>query len=278
MGSLDPTWRYNVSIKAVAEKCAYLTRNGEYEKALELLNEALLMGEANAYLYRLRAFVYGQMREYDQAERDLSKAIELDHFSPDSFYERGQVRMFMGLIEEAIEDYGEAIRLKPDFARAFSARAGLYTRRGEFWKALDDINAALALDPDNPDYLHNRAVVLTGLKRYGSAIEDYMKVIRLRPNSAGTYNNLAWIYSTADNPAYRDCRKAIKYAKKALEMAKNPAWMDTLASAYAECGQFDQAARIESEAYRLSNPPNQLFRQRLQAYQKHLINAGEVNG
>ena len=61
MASLAPTWYYNVSIKAVAEKCAYLTKNGEYQKAVEVVGEAISAKETNAYLYRLRAFVYALM-------------------------------------------------------------------------------------------------------------------------------------------------------------------------------------------------------------------------
>ena len=35
--------------------------------------------------------------------------------------------------------------------------------------------------------------------------------------------------------------------------------MDTLASAYAECGDFKKAVSIETEAYKLSVPPNENF-------------------
>lgn len=42
--------------------------------------------------------------------------------------------------------------------------------------------------------------------------------------------------------------------------------MDTLASAYAECGDFKKAVSIETEAYKLSVPPNENFFKRIEIY------------
>ncbi len=248
-------------------------REGDYRKrkALRILNDAIGLLQTDPYLYRLRAFVHTRLHNPDAAVEDLTRALDLDPICAEAYYERGQARMFMGQLDRAIEDYTEALRLKRDFAKAYSARAGAYVRQGHCLKALDDISRAVSLHPSNVDYLHNRGVVLTCLKWYGLAIKEYEKVIRLRPESAGTYNNLAWIYASAEDEHFRDCRKAIEYARKAVEKARNPGWMDTLARAYAECGEFALASTIEWEAYKLSDPPNELFRKRAEEYKKGVI-------
>jgi len=128
---------------------------------------------------------------------------------------------------------------------------------------------ALSIEPNNSAFLHNRAVIMTALERYKEAIEDYLRVIELDPLSGGSYNNLAWLLATAKDPEYRDCHMAITYAQKALEMGNNGSWMDTLAAAYAECGQLEKAVEIETEAYRLSNPPNENFRRRIEIYRSN---------
>jgi len=147
-------------------------------------------------------------------------------------------------------------------------RAGIYARKYLYGRALADMNAALGLEPDNAGYLHNRAVVLTGLERYGEAITDYEKAIVLNPNGGGTYNNLSWLLATAKNAAFRDCRKAILYARKALETGTNGAWLDTLAAAHAECGEFEKAVEIETRAYEFSQPPNENFKKRADLYKR----------
>jgi hypothetical protein len=42
--------------------------------------------------------------------------------------------------------------------------------------------------------------------------------------------------------------------------------MDTLAAAYAECGNFEKAIEIETKAYKTSKPPNENFHQRIEIY------------
>ena len=101
--------------------------------------------------------------------------------------------------------------------------------------------------------------------------------------SGGSYSNLAWLLVTARDPRYRDCRKAIYLAQKALEIGKNGAWMDTLATAYAECGAFKKAFKIEKLAYTKSNPPNKNFQKRLRMYRNGMSYArwhedGSISG
>jgi tetratricopeptide (TPR) repeat protein len=175
--------------------------------------------------------------------------------------------MLLGQTEGALEDLSLCLGIDQDFAPAYSSRAGIFSRMGDYHRALEDISAALALRPDNVDYLHNRAVVLTALERYREAIEEYLRIIELNPRSGGSYNNLAWLFATATDPGWRDCRKAIKYARKALTFGRNGSWMDTLAAAYAECGDFEKAVAFEIEAYRLSRE-NDNFRQRIEIYKR----------
>jgi serine/threonine-protein kinase len=158
------------------------------------------------------------------------------------------------------------VKLDTKYAPAYSSIAGILTTKGQYTQALDSISAALSLKPKNPGYLHNRAVIKTALERYSEAIQDYRRVIKLNPKSGGSYNNLAWIFATAKDPAYRDCKKAIYYAHKALKIDKNPSWLDTLAAAYAECGNFEIAVNIERKAFKLSQPPNDNFRKRIEIY------------
>jgi tetratricopeptide (TPR) repeat protein len=61
-------------------------------------------------------------------------------------------------------------------------------------------------------------------------------------------------------------RKAISYPRKALKIGKNDSWLDTLAAAYAECGDFEKAVEVETQAHKLSEPPNESFRQRIEIY------------
>jgi tetratricopeptide (TPR) repeat protein len=105
-------------------------------------------------------------------------------------------------------------------------------------------------------------------KQYDKAIADYNEAIRLDPKCVTAYNNRAWLWATCPEAKVRDGKKAVESAKKALELdPKNADWMDTLAVAYAESGDFVEAVRWQEKA--LADPQfknNPDLRRRLELY------------
>jgi len=134
-------------------------------------------------------------------------------------------------------------------------------------EALEDITAAAEARPLNDRDIHNRAVVLAHLGRFREAIQEYERALELNPDSGGTHNNLAWLLSTSEDHGIRDGDRALGHALRAVELGKNGAWMDTLAAAYAECGEFEKAVLAAESAIRMSEN-NDSFLKRLQMYQR----------
>jgi tetratricopeptide (TPR) repeat protein len=200
-----------------------------------------------------------------------------DREAAERFFNDGLEMWRAGRYDEAHEAFGRCLSLDPDHARAYSARAGLNHWLGRDSEALDDISKALELRPDNTGDLHNRAVVLASLGRQAEAILEYESVLIRDPSSAGTLNNLAWLLATARDTALRDCRRAIDYSRKAVAVIRSAAWLDTLATAYAECGDFESAVKIETEALNLSQPPNPAFKKRLELYRHKISYTSWIN-
>ena len=81
------------------------------------------------------------------------------------------------------------------------------------------------------------------------AVANYTWAVEIDPKSARAYNNLAWLLATAPRSEIRDGKKSVELAKKAVALRpEHPPYMDTLAAAYAEAGEFTDAIRMQQRA------------------------------
>lgn len=202
----------------------------------------------------------------------------------EGYWDRGRERYERGDTDGSIADFNKAIELSPSFSAAYTARAAARRRKGDLNAALTDCLKAIELDPKDPiaystcgyvrsetgdlseavtyftksielapdsapDY-YNRGRMYKSLGKYRQSIEDYAAAIRLDPQLSWAYNNLAWLLATCPQREFRDGKKAVELAKKACELTgwQDPDTLGTLAAAYAEAGDFDEAVRWQNKA------------------------------
>ena len=73
--------------------------------------------------------------------------------------------------------------------------------------------------------------------------------VRLRPDAPDVSNHFAWLLATHGDPQIRNPYLAVKLAERAnqLSMRGQPAYLDTLAAAYASAQRYEEAMRTARE-------------------------------
>jgi tetratricopeptide (TPR) repeat protein/tRNA A-37 threonylcarbamoyl transferase component Bud32 len=178
--------------------------------------------------------------------------------------------------DKAIKEYDEAIRLDPRSALAFSNR-GLAWHNGkkDYDKAIQDYTEAIRLDPKSDVAFANRGLAWHyGKKNYDKALKDFDEAIRLDPKWAFPFSRKAWLLAVCPDAKVRDGKRAVDAATTACKLKdwKEADYLDTLAAAYAENGEFASAVKWEEKALEdndFANNYGHAARKRLQLYKDH---------
>lgn len=86
------------------------------------------------------------------------------------------------------------------------------------------------------------------------AMTRYQNVLKMDPESVQALNDLAWLQATAPDAKLRNGAEAVRSAEQACRMTKyqQPIAIGTLAAAYAEDGQFNEAVLTSEMAIKIA--------------------------
>lgn len=166
--------------------------------------------------------------------------------------------------------YRKAISLNSTEANAYIGLGNTYHNLKRYDEAIDQYRKALQFDPNNVVAINNLGSAYARLRRYAEAIEQQRKALDLNPDYAFAYNSHAWLLATAGNAEFRDGKQAVEYALKACELTKyqSPDFLDTLAAAYAEAGDFKKAIEWQKKALGFPGFKDETAPLRLELYVK----------
>ncbi len=230
--------------------------------------------------------------EDDAAIVAWKQAVEADPLDAKAQVRFGLVLLKKSELDEAIAHFQKAVDARPDFDLAQSNLGVALMHKGILTEALAHLRKAVDVNPRNSDAQVNLGVVLLQMGIVEEAIPHLQKAAEINPRSAevrldlgnafymqgrmpealtewrqglrADANNLhllsqmAWILATNADTSVRNGSEAVELAQRAVQVSgeKDPAILDTLAAAYAEAGNFAQAAETAQRAADLATQLN----------------------
>lgn len=231
----------------------------EYDKAL-LDYSKLIEIRPSAFLFMSRGDIYSKIGEAEKAVVDYTEAIKINPSHGDVYVLRASQYIKLNSFDAALTDCNMAILMLSRDAKeqiwleaAYMLRSSVFSRQGKYDRIYDDCSKVIEIEPTKSEAFNARGWAAVGLKEYDKAISDCETALRLNPKDAVACWHLGWIMATCPDSKYRDGQKALEYAQKAYEMTASTDWhnLTTLAAAYAECGNFEQAVNWEQKAVAL---------------------------
>ena len=221
-----------------------------FEDAAEHFTQMLKLDPDNAGAYQKRSFVWEKQGKFDSALKDIDEAIRLAPYDMAGWNSRGILRSVQKEYDLAIRDLSLAIRFNPNHAAGYANRGAVWTAKKEYDKAITDLDRALKIEPKSAYVYNQRGLAWCLKKAYGKALDDFDKAAELDAEDAQVHKNRARLLATSADAKYRDGKKAVEYANRALALEKNPDvdFHETLAAAYAEAGMFTLAILWQNRA------------------------------
>lgn len=186
----------------------------------------------------------------------------------ESYFNQGYYYLRKDRNDNAISEFSKAIKINPKHADAHHYRGLAYQSTGRYDRAIADFSKAIELNPKDASAYNSRANAWVIKGKYDRSLSDFNKAIELDPTDVLAHNSFAWFLATCADSRYRDGKRAVKFAEKALRLEKNAAFFDTLAAAYAEDNRFDDAIKTQEKAIKLLEKNG--MTEALSEFKKHL--------
>jgi tetratricopeptide (TPR) repeat protein len=242
----------------------------EFEKAIAEFTKVLELSPGDVLPLVHRAEAYLLSEKLEEALADADAVLEKQQIVA-AHRLRGEALAQLNRLDEAIEEMEQLTKSVPNQPELKIQLAMYYLINKQPREAISEYDDVLLLDPENFLALRSRGDAYLNIGQHADAIADFEKALKLEPEDTTILNNLAWVLATSPENNLRDGKKAVEYATKASELTeyKLPHILSTLAAAFAESGNFDNAVEWSEKAVAMDDPENDAqLEKELASYQK----------
>jgi len=190
-----------------------LYQNGKIDKAIDEFKTALLLEPLNENIYNSLGVCYGILRDFINAGKNFSKAMELKPKEIMAVYNIGVVKLFTTETEKAFDCFFKAYKIKKDVFEVVFQIGKLYLEKEELQKGKFFLEQAEKINPESRHiyrYLGNCYLLLNMTDQ---AVMAYKKAVKLNPNDADSLSALGYLFGIkGEKPEIASllCRQSIE--------------------------------------------------------------------
>ena len=164
-------------------------QTGDYERAVALFGEVLLLEPRNAAAHNNQGNALRALRRPAAAIASYDKALEIQPQHAPTYNSRGNALFDLQRHEDALASHDRAIALQPDYAAAWFGRGRSLVELMRYEPAIASLEKAIALGFNHPGAWSIRGNALYSLERFQAAAESYDRATALDPSDAGAHHN-----------------------------------------------------------------------------------------
>jgi tetratricopeptide (TPR) repeat protein len=240
----------------VKEKGGYINRSDAvlFDEAPDYFTKKIEK-DATARNFNDRGVMWYQRGELEKAAVDYGRAMDLDKSHWMYVKNRCDIWLKLGDLDKVVADCTTAIKHCEEKAEAYFMRGEIFYKKSEVKKASSDFAAALAASPEHSAYTSFRALASSWDGDFENAVKNAQHSVDINSENPWMSRNLAWILATCPDERFRDGKQATEHAKKGCELRewKDHEFLDVLAAAHAELGEFEKAIESETRAISLAS-------------------------
>ena len=215
--------------------------NGELEAAEARYRRAIEIDPEYPRAHANLGIALLSQGQWEEAEGALRRALRLDDEYAAAHHNLGFIQERVGVRLEAERRYRRAIELDPALVEPRLGLARMLLAADNAVGAEPVLEGALAVDPGVPEAHRNLGLILAGRGEHAEAVAHLDVSLAAVPDDFVALETAGWILAVY--PDVRDPERAVRYARRASELARHlsASAADTLGAALAAAGDFEAA-------------------------------------